>query len=1150
MKRPRPDASMTEFARAHPEVEYALQLHASHRRAKAKLPSAKKTETNQANERTLRLANDSVHVSFPKAPRFRGRLPDAIPRPVGSAKRQRSQIHAGIYVLRNTRTGHAFFGSTWDLENAKSQNYQDLLDGKHVNRAMVRSMRAYGDRDIAFQILQTIPTGKEIQFRELEDALSQRLQFYVARAQRTHARRLFRRWQHAYWSYALPVWSAFVKARQSTEAMAAALELQRLWRGRRGRRAAHARRRFVAARRLQGVVRVFLSRRVLLHLRQDRAARTLQHTAKGFVYWAKFKRYRRSTAAAATLQRVWRGHAGRRRAHAARLHEKKTLAAHVLQRSLRRFAASCFWAARRLQQRETAAAIQLQRRWRGVYGRRRAAFYSDKREQVRRLHRAAATIQTAYYAYHIKKFQFAARSLLQQKRTAQRLSVYWRNFVARKFGWAALQIHLEHKTATHLQRWLVSASNRRRIRRGCLHCKLTRRAIVLQRYARGYIARHVLLPAAKRRVALTHAANYIGRWYRSLKWARLVTFVFRTRAATTIQATFRSFCVYRRFQASKVEWRETRAAVKIQCQFRIHRAKVHFRQRIYVLRAGACAECRNVLAKLYSIPLGLELCESCYTMILDVTDLARDADLPIPIELYRHQRAMATRIAAAYKGYAARLLRRSLVCDMCATRAEARICLECPRTACHSCMATVHALPYNAQHVGWRFADHARRTAAATALQARARCFLQRGTLQARRDAKRSAAATILQGWWRARYSRHLARLLQAKKVAHDALRTAAARTLQRVYRGMHGRRRVARRRQHIADQARFDEAVITVQAHMRGALARRCVNAERAQRQVIRQAGAALAIQCAFRQHVARLQCSQRRRFLAARRIQSMVRVYLAKGVLLALQLEYERNVQLAIEHVKHRRMVRRVTRIQALYRQRRDFRRAVAARLGRARDARCHWERVCQFVETRNARLLQRAYRRRYALLSRMATRLQGLVRRHFARRDAAILDAKTQSLRRETAAITLQCFGRSIMANRTVAALRLAAAARAQDEWVECVDETSGYTYYYNTVTAETRWDCPTEMPLLTDSNNDSAPVEKVGTGSKGDGDPATGDWVECWDETHSAFYYVHSVTGETSWEAPATSETAYDWYYDENGQVVYYTPATDDNQTTAH
>ncbi|KDO31687.1 hypothetical protein SPRG_03605 [Saprolegnia parasitica CBS 223.65] len=1121
MKRPRPDANMAEVG--HPEVEYALQLHASHLRAtKSKRPPAK-SMPRQVKEHHLRVANDSVHVSFPKAPRFRGRLPDA-----GSAKRQRSQIHAGIYVLRNTRTGHAFFGSTWDLENAKSQNYQDLLDGKHVNRAMTRSMRAYGDRDIAFQILQTIPTGKEIQFRELEEALAQRLQFYVARAQRTHARRLFRRWQHGYLRYALPLWCAFVTARRSIEAMAAALEIQRAWHGRRGRRAANARRRFVAARRLQGVARVFLSRRALLQLRHDRASRTLQHAARGFVHYSRFQRYRRSKTAAVLLQRVWRGHAGRRRAQAMRLHRKRTAAAHVLQRSLRRLAASCRWAARRRHERETIGALQLQRLWRGVIGRRRAAIDSDNRTQFRRLHRAAAAIQAAYFAYHVKKFQFVAKSVLQRKRSALQLSVYWRNFVARKFGWAALQIHLEHKTATHLQRWLLRASNQRRIRRGCLQCKRTRRAIVLQRYTRGYLARHVLVPAAKHRAALRLAANNIGRWYRRLKWARLVSFVLRTRAATRIQATFRAFCVYRRFQAGKVEWRQARAAVKIQCQFRIYRAKMLFPP---TPRRASRRRLRR-------------LCESCYATIADVTGLlVRDV---IPIEVYRHQRRMATKIAAAYKGYALRLLRHTPVCDVCSTRAEARICLECPRTACHSCMATIHALPYNANHTGWRFADHTRRTAAATALQARVRCFLQRATLQGRRDAKRCAAATTLQGWWRARYSRHLARLLHAEKVAHDALCAAAASTIQRVYRGLHGRRHAACRRQQIAEQRRFDCAVVTVQAHMRGALARRRVNAEMAQRQAEHQATAALAIQCAFRQHLARRQSCHRRRFLAARRIQCMARVYLAKGALLALQLEYERQVQLAIEQVKHRRKVRNVTRIQALYRQRRDFRRAVAARLAKARDARRHWERVCQFVEARCARMLQRTYRRRYALLCRMATRLQGLVRRHNARRDAAIRHAKVCAVRRETAAVTLQCFGRCIIARRIITALRLAAAPLARDAWTACVDASSGYTYYYNVETAETRWDCPNEM----NSNNDSAPVEKVKTDDKGGVDPATGDWVECWDETYSAYYYVHSVTGETSWEAPTTSQSAYDWYHDENGHVVYYTPAAaDDNQATA-
>ena len=75
-------------------------------------------------------------------------------------------------MLRNSNTGHVYFGmsysdymafecvinyniaSTWDLENAKTQNLQDLQDGKHHNIAMSRYVQVYGHSHFEFRILE------------------------------------------------------------------------------------------------------------------------------------------------------------------------------------------------------------------------------------------------------------------------------------------------------------------------------------------------------------------------------------------------------------------------------------------------------------------------------------------------------------------------------------------------------------------------------------------------------------------------------------------------------------------------------------------------------------------------------------------------------------------------------------------------------------------------------------------------------------------------------------------------------------------------------------------------------------------------------------------------------------------------------------
>ncbi|OQR90976.1 hypothetical protein ACHHYP_05098 [Achlya hypogyna] len=1125
MKRQRPEP--VDYLHAPPQVEYALRLQATHARAtKSKhLSTSRPIPANQAKE--PRPTNDSVQVTFPKAPRFRYR--GANDSPAAPKMRQLTpQINAGIYVVRNTRTGHAYFGSTWDLDNAKSQNLAELQNGTHVNLAMVRSVAAHGFRDTSFH---AIPTGREFHFRELEDTLAQRLALFIARAQKTHVRRLFRRWQHGYFAFAWPLWILSVANDRDVERTAAAIELQRSWRGHVGRGVFLGQRRFCAARRLQVLARGFIARRRLLRLRQDRRSRTIQHAVKGFLHHKQFKHHRRCKAATATLQRVWRGYRGRLRALQRRQALQEHTAARCLQKATRRFCSRRRWQRHRRQRAEDSYATVLQRAWRGHIGRRAAHVQSQRRDNARRLERAAATIQDAYHEFLVRKFQYAARGAYTQKVMARKLSLYWRNYVARKFGWAALQIHLEHKTATRLQRWFRHAAARLRIRRGCYRCKRERRAITLQRVVRGYLARHFKVPTARRIRALHGAANYVGQWYRSLKWARLVRFVLRTKAATQIQAAFRSFGFYRRYQACKTEWREARAAITIQCQFRIHVAKAAFRRRIEVLRQGACAECRAVVASVYSTALALELCSFCLQTIYEITGTTNDRVLPV--EVYRRQRAMATKITACYRGYAARLLRTFPACSTCGTKAVRRICLDCPRSACHSCTAMVHALPYNRHHCAWLLAEHDQRVTAAIRLQARARCFFERATLQKLRNNRRQLAAVRLQGWWRARYSRHMARLLAEQVSAHEARCLEAAGAIQRVYRGVRGRRLAA-------DERALRRAVVQVQAHFRGMSARRRASEERQRRREMREKAAAVVIQCALRQFVGRQILHHRRVFVAARRIQCALRVYLAKGVLLALQIEYERQVQLAIEQVKHRRKVRAVTRIQSQYRRRRDFRVAVAKRLEVASERRRLWERVCRFVEARSTRVLQRAYLRHYHFLAAQATRIQSLVRSHAARRVFRQLREEAWERRRCIASVTLQCFGRTIFAKRQLRQLREAAVSTTttSSPWIECFDEATGYPYYFNTETQETVWDQPADdaSAAIHDAsdNNDGDDTTKVQTEPK---------WTECWDESYGAYYYINAATGETTWANPTSNQTTYDWYYDEAGRIVYYTPATD-------
>ncbi|OQS03045.1 hypothetical protein THRCLA_04635 [Thraustotheca clavata] len=1057
--------------------------------------------TNQSSK-----VNDSIQFSFPKCQRFQVKR-------ITERKQSSNQINPGIYVVRNTHTGHTFFGSTWDLENAKKQNFQDLQLGRHENRAMVRAVQVYGFKTTTFQILQTIPTPKEFHFRELENTLTQRLAFFIAKAHKVHARKLFNQWQLQYFTFAWPMWKAHVVQTKQIEYEAATIEIQRVWRGLKGRLRAIDQRHFCCATLIQWMVRGFLAHRCLLRLRLNRKARTIQHVAKRFLQLALYKRWK---AGALLIQRVWRGVRDRRYVNQRRILKQQNQAAFCLQRNLRLHQIHQKWLRQRRHQLHTKASIVIQSNWRGFHGRQIALAKNILRKQQRAKNAAARLIQESYHEYQVKKFQNAAQTIYCQKRMAVRLSVYWHNFIARKFGWAALQIHLEHKMAIKLQQWAHQRLSIKRIHRGCLQCKRIRRAICIQRNVRGFLARHIYVPRVKRERELKIACNYIGRWYRSLKWHRLVCFLFRTKVATQIQALFRGYVVWKHYQECKDAWKEEKAALTIQKQYRKHIAMLKFQHRVAVLKAGACAECGEEIATLYSMSFEMELCHGCWSTIKGFTGTTDDKS--IPIDQYRLERLLATKLAAVYRGYAARLLYKVPCCSNCTT-ASRLICLECPLILCHSCSATVHTLPYNIFHHPWRLAEHERRLAAAIRLQTRIRCFLERNTLQQLRDAMLLEVIIKVQGWWRTRYARHLARVLQEQTRRYEAKRQWAAGIIQRNYRGHMGCL-IAK------EERRYRQAVITIQSQFRAAIARRKVAQERQRRLHIRRQAAALVLQCAIRQYFARQDLRRRREFFAALRIQCTIRVYLAKQVLLALQIEYERKFQLAIEQVKYQRKVRAVIRIQSQYRRRRDFRVAVAKRLANTKARREHWERVCLLMEKSSAKRLQQWYRRRIERLNALATRIQCMVRCHVARRVLGRHRANAIETKRVRAAVCLQCFSRRIIARRIVNGLRaekqVVENLPKEDAWIECLDESSGYTYYYNPQTQATTWTKP--------NNTVNEVVEKV------DAEPQDTEWIACWDDSYQAYYFMNKYTGDTKWEDP--TQASYEWYYDENGQVVYY------------
>ncbi|RHY26185.1 hypothetical protein DYB32_007824 [Aphanomyces invadans] len=269
-----------------------------------------------------------------------------------------------------------------------------------------------------------------------------------------------------------------------------------------------------------------------------------------------------------------------------------------------------------------------------------------------------------------------------------------------------------------------------------------------------------------------------------------------------------------------------------------------------------------------------------------------------------------------------------------------------------------------------------------------------------------------------------------------------------------------------------------------------------------------ATAIAAAYRGYAVR---QKRRRVAAAITIQCAFRVYAAVKTLHALQDEYERKVQAAISHMKQRRKIRAVIQIQSQYRRRRDLRVAVAKRLARAAAQRLQALEIAIFAQTIVATRLARWYRRRYVRLNACAQTIQNGMRLHWGRQARHKWRANQREKANERAIVRLQCFGRSIMAKRELKALKLGM-------WVECMDEASGYSYYYHTATQATTWERPPELPETT-QQRDLEPTTSFGNNDHSYLDETKQVWAQVWDETFQAFYYVNQETGDTTWTAPA-------------------------------
>ncbi|KAI9991408.1 hypothetical protein PInf_019089 [Phytophthora infestans] len=1029
------------------------------------------------------------------------------------------QVNAGVYLVENVKTGHRYFGTTWDLQNAAAQSFHDLQLGAHPHQALNSSFKQHGEAasGIRFRILEHVrppsspkpsvhtdpvtakrrrvkrlAAGRDadsnddsFDVRAMERKLAARLRFHQRRVVRRAAYKIVRRFLVIpVLAHAWPIWVRVTEGCALAERTAATVEIQRVARGYMDKVVASNIRRDRAARILQRFMRrchlILSFRRRARSRLEAKAACVLQRSMREFVARRKARRRRdgvRRWLAARKLQTHVRRHLARRLVARMRLDKRRALAAISVQRTTRGHLARL--RVRRLRQRrvDDKAATYIQKMWRGYSTRTKVTLQRSLGGYLapHRLHNcpldelrdeAARTIQQAYG-------RWKARRVREQNEKATTIRVAYRNYVARKFGWAAMTVLSETAMANRIQRigrrWMFQRGFR------CVVTEYRREkaARTIQCCTRQYQARTKLYTLRKKKKC-AQAIRLIQSFWRGcrmlLKLRERILKRKRERAARQIQATYRAWIARREYVAIRDMARRNRAATKMQCMFRARQARRELTRRQVVRRLGACENCRSQLATVYHFEAESELCGVCSDEFASVGNTVMET---LDVAVYRRILVPLVGAQRAYRTFQDKMRLQLGTCTLCEKKAVRRCCWSClyghgvssneakrngeaalGLTFCRSCDALFHERkPHERKEIERAYAEDA----AAVTIQTYYRRFAQRPRREVHRLKHERDSAIVIQRAFR-RY--------QVRRVYN------AAAVIQSTVRGW-----LARRVAHALRQERLEKqrnaAACCIQRHVRGFLARRRVLH-------LRQHNAAVSIQSVWRGFVARcelhvLQLEKQRKFCEDLR---------ARLCVVAAQIAESERVS--------------ATRIQTMVRGRQARNELLRRKLQAARSAREQLRDRVVALEVMSAMCIQHHVRERItAPVSRQRLRAQCCARCFLSRRTAKRLRLEKQS------AVRIQRAFRYSRAKWRLARLVDDDTATSASAWVELFDEASGYVYYYHTETGESVWERPPKMNY----SPEDTPRENVG------------EWVEYWDENVGTSYFYNVKTGEATWTTPA-------------------------------